>query len=239
MYKIGEFAKLVNIPVKTLRYYDEINLFKPSYTEPFTNYRYYEDKQIEEINYIKKLKELNLSLNEIMTYVKSKDISILKNKSFETNEKLDVLNDYIDDEIYTVKKGDYNDYLKNWGLLYAETYFALSIKNNNLKYYIVEKENEYYFDLGIYQDDNQLAIVYDNLLFANDIIVKKVFDFIFQDGNKEVIYSVCTDRYDYDIASIITKNLLVSKITKEQQGGREFNLITISGVRKEEQANEW
>ena len=143
MYKIGEFAKLVNIPVKTLRYYDEINLFKPSYTEPFTNYRYYEDKQIEEINYIKKLKELNLSLNEIMTYVKSKDISILKNKSFETNEKLDVLNDYIDDEIYTVKKGDYNDYLKNWGLLYAETYFALSIKNNNLKYYIVEKETEY------------------------------------------------------------------------------------------------
>lgn len=104
MYKIGEFAKLVNIPVQTLRYYDEINLFKPSYTEPFTNYRYYEDKQIEEINYIKKLKELNLSLNEIMTYVKSKDISILKNKSFETNEKLDVLNDYIDDEIYTVKK---------------------------------------------------------------------------------------------------------------------------------------
>lgn len=50
-----------------------------------------------------------------MTYVKSKDISILKNKSFETNEKLDVLNDYIDDEIYMVKKGDYNDYLKNWG----------------------------------------------------------------------------------------------------------------------------
>lgn len=56
-----------------------------------------------------------MSLNEIMTYVKSKDISILKNKSFETNEKLDVLNDYIDDEIYMVKKGDYNDYLKNWG----------------------------------------------------------------------------------------------------------------------------
>lgn len=102
-----------------------------------------------------------------------------------------------------------------------------------MKYYIVEKENEYYFDLGVYQDDNQLAIVYDNLLFANDIIVKKVFDFIFQDSNKEVIYSVCVDRYDYDITSIITKNLLVSKITKDQQGGREFNLITISGVRKE------
>ena len=41
------------------------------------------------------------------------------------------------------------------------------------------------------------------------------------------------DRYDYDITSIITKNLLVSKITKDQQGGRGFNLITISGVRKE------
>ena len=28
LYRIGEFSKITNIPVKTLRYYDEIGLLK-------------------------------------------------------------------------------------------------------------------------------------------------------------------------------------------------------------------
>lgn len=35
MYKIGDFSRKVSVPVKTLRYYDEINLFKPSYIDDF------------------------------------------------------------------------------------------------------------------------------------------------------------------------------------------------------------
>ena len=42
-YKISEFSKLVNVPVKTLRYYDEIGLFKPEEVDIFSNYRYYLD----------------------------------------------------------------------------------------------------------------------------------------------------------------------------------------------------
>ncbi len=32
-YKIGEVSKKCTIPIKTLRYYDEIGLIKPEYTE--------------------------------------------------------------------------------------------------------------------------------------------------------------------------------------------------------------
>ena len=56
MYKIGDFSKKTNVPIKTLRYYDEINLFKPSYQDYFTGYRYYENNQIDEIKNIVKLK---------------------------------------------------------------------------------------------------------------------------------------------------------------------------------------
>ena len=52
MYKIGDFSKKTNVPIKTLRYYDEINLFKPSYQDYFTGYRYYENNQIDEIKNI-------------------------------------------------------------------------------------------------------------------------------------------------------------------------------------------
>src|SRR4051794_31201230 len=45
-YSIGEVSKLANISVQTLRYYDQIDLFKPSYVDPQTNYRYYKDAQL-------------------------------------------------------------------------------------------------------------------------------------------------------------------------------------------------
>ena len=56
-YKIGEFSKITGIPVKTLRYYDEIDLFKPSEIDLYSGYRYYKKEQIETLKIIL---ELNL-----------------------------------------------------------------------------------------------------------------------------------------------------------------------------------
>lgn len=65
LYKIGDFSKEVNIPVKTLRYYDEINLFKPIEVDLYTGYRYYSDEQIYDLKLILMLKEVGFSLEEI------------------------------------------------------------------------------------------------------------------------------------------------------------------------------
>ena len=65
LYKIGEFSKLVNVPVKTLRYYDEINLFKPQEIDLFSGYRYYSEKQINDLEVILSLKEVGFGLEEI------------------------------------------------------------------------------------------------------------------------------------------------------------------------------
>lgn len=65
LYKIGKFSKLVNVPVKTLRYYDEINLFKPQEIDLFSGYRYYSEKQINDLKVILSLKEVGFSLEEI------------------------------------------------------------------------------------------------------------------------------------------------------------------------------
>lgn len=65
LYKIGEFSKIVNIPVKTLRYYDDINLFKPVEIDLYTQYRYYSVNQLDDLVIIKELQELGFSLNEI------------------------------------------------------------------------------------------------------------------------------------------------------------------------------
>ncbi len=65
MYKIGEFSLLSRVPVKTLRYYDELGLLKPIQVDAFTGYRYYAAAQLTRLNRILALKDLGLSLQQI------------------------------------------------------------------------------------------------------------------------------------------------------------------------------
>ncbi|WP_042352107.1 MerR family transcriptional regulator [Bacillus massiliigorillae] len=67
IFTIGEISKLHNISIKTLRYYDEIGLFKPIETNQTNGYRYYSTEQFEQLNIIKYLRALGLSLKEIKT----------------------------------------------------------------------------------------------------------------------------------------------------------------------------
>ena len=52
LFTIGEMSKLFNINIKTLRYYDEIDLFKPIIIDRTNNYRYYSTEQFEQLNTI-------------------------------------------------------------------------------------------------------------------------------------------------------------------------------------------
>lgn len=64
-FSIGEMSRLMNVPVKTLRYYDEIGLFKPIEINKQTGYRYYSTEQFEQLDIIKYLRLLGVPLAEI------------------------------------------------------------------------------------------------------------------------------------------------------------------------------
>lgn len=65
LYRIGEFSKITGIPIRTLRYYDSIDLFKPSEVDLFTSYRYYKEEQVKDLELINELKEVGFTLEEI------------------------------------------------------------------------------------------------------------------------------------------------------------------------------
>ena len=65
MFKIGDFSRISQVSVKTLRYYDEIGLLKPARVDRFTGYRYYSVDQSHRLNRILALKDLGLSLEQI------------------------------------------------------------------------------------------------------------------------------------------------------------------------------
>lgn len=65
MLGIGDFARLGQVTVVTLRHYDDIGLLKPSTVDPVTGYRFYSGKQLHKLNRILALKDLGLSLEQI------------------------------------------------------------------------------------------------------------------------------------------------------------------------------
>ena len=73
MLKIGEFSLLAKLTIKTLRYYDEIGLFKPSFIDD-NNYRYYDEKQLDDISLIVRLRESGFSIKDIHAILKGDDI---------------------------------------------------------------------------------------------------------------------------------------------------------------------
>ncbi|WP_144555978.1 MerR family transcriptional regulator [Bacillus sp. X1(2014)] len=91
-FSIGEMAKLHNTTIKTLRYYDEIDLLKPIHTDRNNGYRYYSTEQFEHLNTIHYLKELGFSLNEIKGHLKHRDIDgflyLLEEQKRLTEEKM-------------------------------------------------------------------------------------------------------------------------------------------------------
>ena len=83
LYKIGEFSKLANSPIKTLRYYDEINLFKPKEIDLFSGYRYYSEEQLKDLKIILSLKEVGFSLEEIKKNKNNYSDELMRHKKTE------------------------------------------------------------------------------------------------------------------------------------------------------------
>ncbi len=65
MLKIGDFARLCQLPVKTLRYYDDLGLVTPAHVDRVTGYRYYSVEQLPRLNRLLALKDLGFSLEQI------------------------------------------------------------------------------------------------------------------------------------------------------------------------------
>lgn len=73
-FTIGQMSKLHNIPVKTLRFYDEIGLFKPVEVDRENGYRYYSVEQFKVLDIINYLKMFGVPLKEIKKQISNRDI---------------------------------------------------------------------------------------------------------------------------------------------------------------------
>lgn len=77
VYTVKELAKLSGVSVRTLHWYDEIELLKPS-TKGVNNYRYYEKDQLLRLQQILFFKELGFALNDIQKLLLQDDFNNIK-----------------------------------------------------------------------------------------------------------------------------------------------------------------
>lgn len=75
---IGQFAALHGINKKTLMWYDEIGLFCPAAVNPENGYRYYSYHQSPILETILLLRELDVSISEIQSFMKNRSAQHLK-----------------------------------------------------------------------------------------------------------------------------------------------------------------
>jgi len=86
-YSIGEFAKKTGMTIRTLHYYDEIDLLKPSFISP-TGRRFYSDENIIQLQKIVSLKFLGYPLEKIHTLIHLKEWDIKESLEFQKQEML-------------------------------------------------------------------------------------------------------------------------------------------------------
>lgn len=88
LFTIGQFAKLHEINKKTLMWYDEIGLLKPALIKE-NGYRYYTYQQSSALEIILMLRELNVSISEIQTFLKNRTVHSLEKLMTEKISELD------------------------------------------------------------------------------------------------------------------------------------------------------
>ena len=73
MIRIGEFSKLAKTTVKTLRFYDEIGLFRPLFVDD-NGYRYYDIGQLNDLTRIVRLRALGFPIGSVREIVSGGDV---------------------------------------------------------------------------------------------------------------------------------------------------------------------
>ena len=114
--KIGEFSKMMQVTVKTLRHYEQRGLLAPNEVDEWTGYRYYSIAQMQRLNTIRGLQRQGFTLEEIKELLEEgtqPSIEQLTQKIEETERQLQLLTErrsqllkWMDShkQIYTMEK---------------------------------------------------------------------------------------------------------------------------------------
>jgi MerR family transcriptional regulator, copper efflux regulator len=87
MYLISQLAKLANLPVATIRFYEKSGLIKPTQINPKNKYAYYSQETVEKLELITDAKIAGFTIAEIKEV-----INAWYGKRLSVDKKIELLN---------------------------------------------------------------------------------------------------------------------------------------------------
>ncbi len=70
---IGDFSRMTFLTVKALRHYHDVGLLEPARTDPSSGYRYYRADQVAQARLIRRLRDLDLPVDDVRTVLSAPD----------------------------------------------------------------------------------------------------------------------------------------------------------------------
>lgn len=141
----AQFAKLHNVNRRTLHYYDNIELFSPAYKGD-NGYRYYDYAQSMEFEFIRMLKELHLSIEEIRRFTAGLDEQEFLQMAAEKQKE-------IDEEIGKLRR------IKK-ALIKKQEEALLCQRVKDMEIGIIECKEEYFLTVPYkFENDNYLDVL--------------------------------------------------------------------------------
>jgi DNA-binding transcriptional MerR regulator len=122
-YSSGDFARMANVSVRTIRFYDKQNILKPSYINP-SGARFYTDSDLARLQQVLLLKYLGFSLDDIrdMTindtdyHFMLNSLSLQKKLVQDRIEQLQMVEGAIEDTVSEISHNQQIDWSICWSL---------------------------------------------------------------------------------------------------------------------------
>ena len=179
--RIGEISRRFNLNIDTIRYYIKIGLIVP---EDQNNYFYFSERDIDDIEWIIKLKNMDLSLNEIHKVLSLKRISNWVEIE-DIRDYLDILKERksqlvaqamnleksiadIDSELSRFNEKEIFPYKRTGLPLYGMKYIYCPFCQTPLKIANVDMNHEYIFNGQLYCECGYKAQIRDGIIHTNN-----------------------------------------------------------------------
>lgn len=191
-YTVKKLAKLSGVSIRTLRFYDEIELLKPAYYGD-NNYRYYEEEQLLMLQQILFYRELGFPLIDIQRIINSDDFNkidaltshknVLEQGLDRTQQLINTIDKTIahlrgkaimkDEELYygfdSEKQKEHEKYLVDKGIL---TQPFLDECNKKIKNWSDKEKNAFIQDIERIM--KALILAMENKLLPSSVDVQKL-----------------------------------------------------------------
>lgn len=164
IYSIGEFAKLTNVTVKTLRHYEKLGLVMPDYN-PDNGYRRYRVGHVAQVEAIMALKLLGFGLHEIGAFFSNHHQIVtldLATQKTALRKKMNEIKQVID-LIESIETRKQVSELNDWVALIKE----MKMGKRDMNWYLQQSEPDMQ-KLGTYIPDEQekdiLTLKWDDMI---------------------------------------------------------------------------